>query len=200
MSLPCCITLAFIPDLYFVSLIRTIGAASTVLLKNERNALPLKGPKSIAVIGSGAGANSDGPNACSDRSCNKGVLAMGWGSGTANFPYLITVSLLKRNSSDDAKTSLLQPLDALTNRSALDGTNITLSLSDDDTKAAANAAVGKDVAFVFITADSGEDGYIVEWNAGDRNDLNAWHNGVRTKPPDVIDHDCEADPILLGVG
>ncbi|KAI0094594.1 glycoside hydrolase family 3 protein [Irpex rosettiformis] len=141
------------------SLIRTIGAASTVLLKNERNALPLRAPKSVAVIGSGAGANPDGPNGCSDRSCNKGVLAMGWGSGTANFPYLTT------------------PLDALTNRSALDGTNITSSLSDDDTKAAAKAAAGKDVAFVFITADSGEDGYIVEWNAGDRNDLNAWHNG-----------------------
>ena len=91
-------------------------------------------------------------------------------------------------------------MDALTNRSALDGTNITSSLSDDDTKAAANAAAGKDVAFVFITADSGEDGYIVEWNAGDRNDLNAWHNGVRTKGSDAISHVCEADPILLGVG
>ena len=91
-------------------------------------------------------------------------------------------------------------MDALTNRSALDGTNITSSLSDDDTKAAANAAAGKDVAFVFITADSGEDGYIVEWNAGDRNDLNAWHNGVRTKGSDVIAHDCEADLILLGAG
>ncbi|KAI0815283.1 glycoside hydrolase family 3 protein [Irpex lacteus] len=141
------------------SLIRTIGAASTVLLKNERNALPLKAPKSIAVIGSGAGSNPDGPNACTDRSCDKGVLAMGWGSGTANFPYLIA------------------PLDALTNRSALDGTNVTSSLSDDDTAAAAKAAGGKDVAFVFITADSGEDVTIVEGNDGDRNDLNAWHNG-----------------------
>lgn len=36
---------------YPFSLIRTIGAASTVLLKNERNVLPLKAPKSIAVIG-----------------------------------------------------------------------------------------------------------------------------------------------------
>ena len=33
------------------SLIRTIGAASTVLLKNTANALPLKAPKSIAIIG-----------------------------------------------------------------------------------------------------------------------------------------------------
>ncbi|KAI0781584.1 glycoside hydrolase family 3 protein [Irpex lacteus] len=141
------------------SLIRTIGAASTVLLKNERKALPLKAPKSIAVIGSGAGSNPDGPNACTDRGCNKGVLAMGWGSGTANFPYLIA------------------PLDALTNRSAMDGTNITSSLSDDDTTAAAKAAAGKDVAFVFITADSGEEVETVEFNFGDRNNLDAWHNG-----------------------
>jgi len=37
--------------------------------------------------------------------------------------------------------------------------------------------LGKDVAFVFITSNSGE-GYItVEGNAGDRNNLQAWHNG-----------------------
>jgi len=33
------------------SLIRTIGAASTVLLKNDRQMLPLQAPKSIAIIG-----------------------------------------------------------------------------------------------------------------------------------------------------
>lgn len=62
------------------SLIRSIGAASTVLLRNTGNVLPLKAPGSIAVIGekyqtaqyiftdcrlgSGAGANPAGPNAC----------------------------------------------------------------------------------------------------------------------------------------
>ena len=69
-------------------------------------------------------------------------------------------------------------MDAITERSAIDGTNVTSSLSDSDLTAAAKAASGKDVAFVFITADSGEDGYIVEWNIGDRNDLFAWHDGV----------------------
>ena len=70
------------------------------------------------------------------------------------------------------------------------------SLSDTDLNGAANAARGKEVAFVFITADSGyvcasnlarksdihcSEGYItVEGNAGDRNDLSAWHNGVST--------------------
>jgi len=33
------------------SIIRTIGAASTVLLKNKGQTLPLKAPKSIAIIG-----------------------------------------------------------------------------------------------------------------------------------------------------
>ena len=53
------------------------------------------------------------------------------------------------------------------------------SLSDSDLDAAARTASAKDVAFVFVTADSGEDGYIVEFNDGDRNDLQAWHGGVR---------------------
>jgi beta-glucosidase len=58
------------------------------------------------------------------------------------------------------------------------GTQITSSLSDTDLDAAARAAAGKDVALVFITADSGEFGYVVEFNFGDRNDLTAWHGGV----------------------
>lgn len=33
------------------SLIRTIGAASTVLLKNVRGVLPLHAPQSLAIIG-----------------------------------------------------------------------------------------------------------------------------------------------------
>ncbi|KAL0950918.1 hypothetical protein HGRIS_007675 [Hohenbuehelia grisea] len=140
-------------------LIRTIDAASTVLLKNEKNALPLKAPKSIAIIGNGAGPSSKGPNGYPDRGGDDGVLAQGFGSGTAEFPYLVT------------------PLDAITARAKKDGTSISSSLSDSDLDAAAAAAAGKDVAFVFVTADSGE-GYItVEGNFGDRNDLQAWHNG-----------------------
>lgn len=72
----------------------------------------------------------------------------------------------------------MAPLDAITNRSKIDNSSITSSLSDSDLNAAASAAAGKAVAFIFITADSGEGGYIVEGNAGDRNDLQAWHGGV----------------------
>ncbi|KAF8973771.1 glycoside hydrolase family 3 protein [Flammula alnicola] len=141
------------------NVIRDIGAASTVLLKNVGNVLPLKAPRSIGIIGNAAGAGSKGPNGYTDRGGDDGVLAMGWGSGTANFPYLIA------------------PSDAITTRAQTDGTTISSSLSDTDLNAAAAAAQGKDVALVFITADSGE-GYItVEGNAGDRNNLQAWHSG-----------------------
>ncbi|CAE6431419.1 unnamed protein product [Rhizoctonia solani] len=141
------------------TLIRTIGAASTVLLKNKNSALPLKAPSTIAVIGNDAGPNSKGINGCSDRSCDDGVLAQGWGSGTAEYPYLIN------------------PLDAIKTKASSIGATVTSSLSDSDINGAVNAAKGKEVALVFISADSGE-GYItVEGNAGDRNNLQAWHNG-----------------------
>ncbi|KAJ7789837.1 beta-glucosidase [Mycena olivaceomarginata] len=145
------------------TLIRQIDAASTVLLKNTNSVLPLKAPKTIAIIGNGAANSSRGANGYSDRGGDDGVLAVGWGSGTANFPYLTS------------------PLDAIRSRSAADGTVVSSSTSDTDLTGARTAATGKDVAFVFITgksqSDSGE-GYItVEGNAGDRNSLSAWHNG-----------------------
>jgi beta-glucosidase len=59
----------------------------------------------------------------------------------------------------------------------VDGTRVFSSLNDRDLRAAARTAAGKDVAFVFITADSGET-YIVEGHAADRNNLLAWHGGV----------------------
>jgi len=130
-----------------------------VLLKNERGALPLKAPRSLGIIGNDAGPDSRGPNGYSDRGGDDGILAVGWGSGTAEFPYLI------------------DPLAAITDRSRADRTTIASSTSDSDLAAAATVAQGKDAALVFISADSGE-GYItVEGNAGDRNDLQAWHGG-----------------------
>ncbi|KAL0575133.1 hypothetical protein V5O48_006837 [Marasmius crinis-equi] len=148
-------------------LIREIGRASTVLLKNLRKSLPLQKPKTIGVIGNGAGPSSKGPNGYGDRGGDDGVLAMGWGSGTANFPYLIDLNYYVEH----------QPLSAIKTRASSDGTTVSSSLSDSDLNAARNTASGKDVAIVFITADSGE-GYIsVEGNDGDRKDLQAWHGG-----------------------
>ncbi|KAI9753684.1 MAG: hypothetical protein M4579_005036 [Chaenotheca gracillima] len=139
--------------------IREAAAKGTVLLKNENNALPLKKPKFLAVIGNDAGDGQDGPNGCSDRGCDNGTLAQGWGSGTANYPYLIS------------------PLTALQNQAIPEGTivqGITDNYADMQIAALAGQA---DVAMVFVNADSGE-GYInVDGNEGDRNNLTLWQSG-----------------------
>ncbi len=43
-------------------LVREIGAASTVLLKNTNNALPLNNPRTLVLLGSDAGSSRFGPN------------------------------------------------------------------------------------------------------------------------------------------
>jgi beta-glucosidase len=43
-------------------LVREMGAASTVLLKNKNNTLPLKKPRSLVIIGSDAGPGKTEPN------------------------------------------------------------------------------------------------------------------------------------------
>lgn len=138
--------------------VRAVARDGIVLLKNDDNILPLKKPSKLAVIGSSSVVNPAGRNACTDRGCNTGALGMGWGSGTADYPYFVA------------------PYDALKTRAQSDGTTINL-LSSDSTSGIANAASGADAALVFITADSGE-GYItVEGVTGDRPNLDPWHNG-----------------------
>lgn len=138
--------------------VRAVARDGIVLLKNEGSTLPLQNPSTIAVIGSGAVAGDHANNVCVDKGCNDGALGMGWGSGSVEYPYFIA------------------PYAAINERASADGASVVLSDSD-EASAGANAAAGADVAFVFITADSGE-GYIeVEGNAGDRNDLDPWHNG-----------------------
>ena len=71
---------------------------------------------------------------------------------------------------------VIGPADAIKTQASKDGTKIVTSATD-STSAGASAAGQADTAIVFITADSGE-GYItVEGNAGDRNNLDPWHNG-----------------------
>ena len=63
-------------------LVRKIGAASTILLKNVNCTLPLKAPRSIVLVGSDAGPPIVGPNEYSDAGGDPtGTLAMAWGSG-----------------------------------------------------------------------------------------------------------------------
>lgn len=46
----------------------------------------------LAVVGSDAGPNPNGPNGCAngagDRGCDQGTLALGWGSGSEYWKLL----------------------------------------------------------------------------------------------------------------
>jgi beta-glucosidase len=80
------------------AVVRQVARDSIILLKNQGKALPLRHPKSLAIIGEDAIVNPDGPNGCSDRGCDNGTLAMGWGSGTAQFPVSSEIpDLVDRN-------------------------------------------------------------------------------------------------------
>lgn len=167
------------------NLIREIGAKGTVLLKNT-GSLPLNKPNFVAVIGEDAGPNPNGPNSCSDRGCDSGTLAMGWGSGTANFPYLVT------------------PDAALQAQAVRDGSRYESVLSNyatSQTKALVSQA--NVTAIVFVNADSGE-GYInVDGNMGDRKNLTLWHDGdalvknVSSWCPNTIVVIHSTGPVLL---
>ncbi|KAF3908700.1 Beta-glucosidase [Arthrobotrys entomopaga] len=144
------------------ALIREIASKGTVLLKNN-GSLPLGRPRQIAVFGSDAIDNPKGPNGCPDRGCSdgtpEGTVAMGWGSGTANFPYLIS------------------PLNALQNKAIADGSVIQWVVDDYAYNEMNYTARQADTCLVFVKSLSGE-GYItVDGNQGDRKNLTLWRNG-----------------------
>lgn len=140
-------------------LIREIDAKSIVLLKNVDNTLPLNKPPSIAIIGEDAQDTPGGPNACPERGCDNGTLAMAWGSGTAEFPYLISPATALKLQADEDETVF---------------TNVS---GNWDLEAAQKAAQGASVAIVFANANAGENFITVDGNAGDRNNLTLWGNG-----------------------
>ncbi|KAJ5546415.1 hypothetical protein N7494_004000 [Penicillium frequentans] len=142
------------------AMIREIGAASAVLLKNV-DALPLTGKeKFTGVFGSDAGPNAYGPNGCSDRGCDMGTLGCAWGSGTANFPYLITPGFAIENEIYNHGDGMYQAV-----------------LDDYAYSQAESVASQASVSIVFVNSNSGE-GYIsVDGNIGDRNNLTIWNDG-----------------------
>lgn len=83
-----------------------------------------------------------------------------WGSGSYNLEYVVS------------------PLAAIRQKVTSLGGSVATSL-DNDLGRGADAARGKDVAFVFANAMSGELGIydVVVGNMGDRNDLALWWQG-----------------------
>jgi beta-glucosidase len=75
------------------TLIRELGAAGTVLLKNVNGALPLKAPKSIAVLGNDAIDDVNGQyfsgSAFGTNGFEYGTLPVGGGSGMGRFNGLV---------------------------------------------------------------------------------------------------------------
>ncbi|KAJ3570123.1 hypothetical protein NP233_g4610 [Leucocoprinus birnbaumii] len=153
------------------TLVREIGSASAVLLKNNRTitdgtptgttvrGLPLAQSriKTIAVVGQDAKMPNQN---CGDlNECNDGTMSVGWGSGSNSLEFIVP------------------PIDAITSFVGSSAT-ITSSLSN-DLDAGAKAAAGKDACLVFANAMSGELGFyqIVVGNEGDRNDLALWYKG-----------------------
>ncbi|KAG2344292.1 glycoside hydrolase family 3 protein [Suillus weaverae] len=140
-------------------LVREIGAAGTVLLKNTNGALPLNKPRNMVLIGSDAGPGKSGPNEFLFGTGSDGILASGWGSGTGTFSYLIS------------------PLEGIQERARQDGSSVFWDFDDWNTDLAGAMAFGQAVALVFTSSDSGEGLFTVDGNAGDRKNLTAWNNG-----------------------
>jgi beta-glucosidase len=166
--------------------IRDIGAQSTVLLKNVNNALPLTGKEPLtAVFGNDAGASPTGPNSCSDRGCDNGTLGMAWGSGSSNFPYLVT------------------PDTAIQNEVLAAGGAYESSLDNTQLDTMSTLARRANVSIFFANADAGEWYLEVGGNLGERNNLTFWQSAdealaaVAAACPNTILVAHTVGPVLL---
>ncbi|KAI5237104.1 glycoside hydrolase family 3 protein [Aureobasidium subglaciale] len=138
-----------------------IEAASTILLKNTHGFLPLNNSARLtAVFGEDAGSNPLGPNGCRNHACGVGTLAVGWGSGQASSPYLITPDAAIQHE----VVSRYGSYESITNNSAFTQINALARRVNDVTG----------VCIVFANADSGEGFVNVDGNYGDRNNLTLW--------------------------
>lgn len=144
------------------NIIREVGAKSNVLLKNN-GALPLTGKeKQVGIFGYDAGSNPQGANGCANRGCNNGTLAMGYGSGTSEFPYLVT-----------PEQAIQQYVLTQTNG------QVFAVLQNSASSQISSVAEQSDVAIVFANAQSGEGFITIDGNTGDRNNLTLWENAER---------------------
>ena len=142
-------------------IIREIGRASNVLLKNK-GALPLTGIRQhLGLFGSDAGSNPYGANGCPYRACDNGTLAEGWGSGSYSYPYLVTP--------EQAIT------DYVVEKTQGSVFTITENFSADDQIEVFASQI--DTAIVFVNSNSGEGVRTFAGNYGDRNNISLWLGG-----------------------
>ncbi|KAJ3066085.1 hypothetical protein HDU99_003961 [Rhizoclosmatium hyalinum] len=127
---------------HHADLAKRVAVASTILLKNNdptEGGLPLTiGHNSfrIAVLGEDARLPSI-LNEITYQAKNDGTLAQGWGSGTVDFPYLIS------------------PVDGITFRAARhQNVHVASSTDNDDLDHIRQTATDTDVAIVFANANS----------------------------------------------
>ncbi|KAI5309417.1 hypothetical protein KEM55_003270, partial [Ascosphaera atra] len=140
---------------------REVAAKSIVLLKNEKNALPLTGyEKDVGIHGEDAGPNINGPNSCEDRTCDEGTLAMSFGSGTSEYPYLVTPYEAIQNRIHEIGVGGVQ---AVLNNSALEQFE--------------KVAKRSNVNLVFVNANAGEG--LIEGKYGDLENLDFWKGGEK---------------------
>ena len=170
------------------ALARKIAAEGIVMVKNEDGLLPLTrngsgvlgrsgtGKLKVGIFGEDAFHNPNGNNACPDRSCNEGTLAMGWGSGAVELPYLVSPSEALHANFDHQTVEITEW-----------GKN-----SDSHVDSTASE---QDICMVFINSDAGEGFH--NWNGvrGDRNDLYAQKEGDELVK-DVASH-CKNTIVVL---
>ncbi|KAI5204983.1 hypothetical protein E4T42_02997 [Aureobasidium subglaciale] len=142
-------------------LIRELGAAGTVLLKNTKGALPLNAPKNIAVLGNDAGDILNGlyfsgaPFRTNAFGYEYGTLPVGGGSGTGRISYLV------------------DPLNAIKARAGQDGSLVQYILNNTLLSTPAGLAslqpTPPDVCLVFLKtwAEEGDDraSLLADWNS-----------------------------------
>jgi beta-glucosidase len=139
------------------ALIRNLGGASAVLLKNTDHTLPLSAPKIIGVFGNDAADFTDGlypAGGFGSVGYNIGTLAVGGGSGSGRFSYIVS------------------PLEAIKARAAQDGTLVQY-ITDN---AAATSAIGLGTIYptpsvclvflkTFVTEGYDRTSYLADWDS-----------------------------------
>ena len=177
---------------------REAATQSNVLLKNDNDILPIKNMKgkTIAIIGNDAFSSP-----CiiyGDCSCLKdnykfyqGHMALGYGSGTTYFNYLIDPFSAIKARAEKEGINIIYSGDINEKKETIDENEIYVG--EEDINKAKEIAQRADLCIVFLNADSGEQYITLERSRGDRYNLEAWHKGndlveavLKTNKPVIV--------------